>query len=434
MKRLIGFMLLAALAVLQASAQAQPRHFSQAELDALLAPVALYPDSLLSHVLVAATYPEDLREAAAWSRANPHLKGDDAVRAAEPMLWHPSVKALLAFPDLLARMDESPQWTADLGTAFLEQEPYVMDTVQALRRRAQASGTLQSDEHQRVIQQGETVIVQPAQPHIVYVPYYNPYVVYGPWWWHSYHPVLWRPWHPRPVVFVSTGFFHSSVDWHRRRVHRVHVHDHHHDRHHVAPRPVHIQRHHQEPRREHRTERSLAATVHNHVHQAQTARPIVQSPVIPQNVERHRFEQRHSGADERGEHRIAPSRPTTVHNQVHQAQTARPIVQGAQIHQQIRQHRSEEQHHRADQRREHRIAPSRPATVHSQVHQAQTARPIVQGAVIQQNVERHRLEQRHPRADERREHPRAEQRREHRNESRREHRQEGRQQHRNGRG
>src|SRR4051794_36329778 len=134
MKRLIGMLLCAALSFLHTPAQA--RVYSQPELDALLAPIALYPDSLLSQILVAATYPQDVAEAAAWSRANPRLSGDDAVRAVEDEPWDPSVKALTAFPEILSRMAESPQWTGDMGQAFLEQEPYVMDTVQELRRRA----------------------------------------------------------------------------------------------------------------------------------------------------------------------------------------------------------------------------------------------------------------------------------------------------------
>src|SRR5687767_12478596 len=100
MRRCIVLVMLAVLALWQGPAQA--RTYSQAELDALLAPIALYPDSVLSHILIAATQPDDLREAAAWSRASSHLSGEDAVRAAEPMAWHPSVKALVAFPDLLA--------------------------------------------------------------------------------------------------------------------------------------------------------------------------------------------------------------------------------------------------------------------------------------------------------------------------------------------
>lgn len=296
MRRFFALVLLAAVVLLQAPAHAQPRQYNQAELDALLAPVALYPDALLSQILVAATYPDDLREAAAWSRANPHLSGDDALRAAEPMLWPPSVKALVAFPDLLARMDESPQWTADLGAAFLMQEPQVMDTVQALRRRAQASGALQSNEHQQVLRQGQAVVVQPMHTQIVYVPYYNPYVVYGPWWWHAHHPVLWRPWHPRPAVFVSARFIHGSVDWHRRHVTRVHVHNH---DHHHAPSLAH--------RHEQRVTPMRQTTVHNHVHQAQSAKPIVQGAQLPQRFERHEHRLEHR-REHRREHRPEPRR------------------------------------------------------------------------------------------------------------------------------
>src|SRR5688572_27105860 len=215
MKRWIAIALALIVMAWQAPTHAQGRAFSQAELDALLAPVALYPDSVLSHILVAATRPEDLRQAAAWLRANPQLTGEQAVRAAEPIPWHPSVKALVAFPDLVARMDESPQWSADLATAFIEQEPYVMDTVQALRRRAQASGGLQSNEHYAVEDSGGSIAVYPAQPHYVYLPYYNPYVVYGSWWWHSYRPVYWHPWHPRHV-HVHPHSHSAKVDWRHR--------------------------------------------------------------------------------------------------------------------------------------------------------------------------------------------------------------------------
>jgi hypothetical protein len=244
MRRWIALVLAALLAAWQLPSQAQARVFSQPELDALLAPVALYPDAVLSNILEAATYPDDLREAAAWSRENHELTGENALRAAEPIPWHPSVKALLAFPDLLARMDESPQWTADLGAAFRDQEPYVMDTVQALRRRAQAHGSLQSNDQYMVQQQDSSIAVYPAQPQMVYVPYYNPYVVYGPWWWPAYRPVFWRPWYTRPTVFVSSPvFFVRSVDWHRRHVVK-HVAHHHRApaRHHPpAVKPIHPQ-------------------------------------------------------------------------------------------------------------------------------------------------------------------------------------------------
>jgi hypothetical protein len=225
------------------------------------------------------------------------------VRAVEAMPWHPSVKALVASPDLLARMDESPRWTADLGSAFLTQEPHVMDTVQGLRQRAQASGSLQSNPHYSVQQDGPAIAVYPAHPQIVYVPYYNPYVVYGPWWWHSYRPVYWRPWHPRPAVYVSASFFSSSVDWHRRHVNRV-IH------HHAAPRVV--------------PQRQVAPRVIHQQNQVQRphVRPMLQAPRAQ-----------------------APTPAPHIDNHVHQAQHARPIVQGAQIHQ---------REHRIEQRREHR--------------------------------------------------------------------------------
>jgi hypothetical protein len=220
MNRWIALVLLAVLAVWQlpAQAQPQPRVYNQAELDALLAPVALYPDAVLSNILVASAYPDDLGQAAAWSRANPQLAGDTALQAAEPMPWHPSVKSLVAFPDLLARMNDSPQWIADLGAAFREQEPYVMDTVQRLRSRAQANGSLQSNDQYTVDQQGSSIAVYPAQPQVVYVPYYDPYVVYGTWWWPAYRPVFWRPWHLRPAVFFTRNVFVRSVDWRQRQI------------------------------------------------------------------------------------------------------------------------------------------------------------------------------------------------------------------------
>ncbi|HEX6240873.1 MAG TPA: DUF3300 domain-containing protein, partial [Polyangiales bacterium] len=177
-------------------AQAQ-RTYNQGELDALLAPVALQPDGVLSQILMAATYPDEVAAAARWSRANPHLRGDQAVRAADQEPWDPSVKALVAFPDLLARMEESPQWLRELGEAFLQQQAQVMDTVQNLRQRARANGQLNTTEQTAVYQQDNAIVIEPRSQ-IVYVPYYDPYVVYGPWWGY-YRPVFWRPWVVRPA-------------------------------------------------------------------------------------------------------------------------------------------------------------------------------------------------------------------------------------------
>jgi len=191
---LLGLMI--SLGALNAHAQ---REFNQAELDAVLAPIALYPDPLLTNILNASLFPEDVGAAAAWSRANPQLQGDAALAAVDGAQWHPSVKALVAYPDVLARMAESPQWLADLGEAYSGSAAAVNAEIQSLRARAQASGNLQSNEQQYVYQQGQEIAVQPVYPQVVYAPYYNPYIVYGTWWWPAYRPVYWRPWIARPV-------------------------------------------------------------------------------------------------------------------------------------------------------------------------------------------------------------------------------------------
>ncbi len=368
MTRFAAFALLAALVVLQAPAYA--RYYDQAELDALLAPVALYPDPLLSHLLLAATYPDDLHDAAAWSRANPQLTGEDAVRAADSTLWHESVKALLAFPDLLYRMDESPQWTADLGAAYLAQEPQVMDTVQGLRRRAQATGYLQPSGQFSVQQQGQAIAIYPVRPQVIYIPYYDPYVVYGPWWWSSHRPVYWRPWYTRPAVFVSAKFFSGSLDWHRRHVT------------HVAPRRSVIQQ-------------VQPVTIHNHANPA--ARPIVQGTQLPRGswraaeLERRKVEQRDPGR----EHRIDGSRPVPAFNQVQQAPPARAIVQAAQIlprmavqkHLQNTRPIAEVARVPAQMQRpvQHRVEAPRPVAVQQPMHHAQVSRPADQGGRFQQH-------------------------------------------------
>ncbi|HEY7130488.1 MAG TPA: DUF3300 domain-containing protein, partial [Nitrospira sp.] len=126
--------------------------FTQQELDQMLAPLALYPDPLLSQILMASTYPLEIVEAARWVKAHPTLEGDQAVKASDPYNWEPSVKSLVAFPNVLAMMDEKLDWTERLGDAFLSQQPEVMDTVQNLRQRASANGTLQSTDQVHIEQ------------------------------------------------------------------------------------------------------------------------------------------------------------------------------------------------------------------------------------------------------------------------------------------
>ena len=210
--------------------QAKPV-FTQQQLDQMLAPVALYPDSLLSQILMASTYPLEIVEAVRWSKANPNLKGDDAVKAAEQNGWDPSVTSLVAFPQVLTMMDSNLSWTERLGDAFLAQQPQVMETVQNLRQRAYAAGNLRSNDQVRVDQQGQTIVIEPPNPQVVYVPYYDPRVVYGPWWWPEYPPVYWGPWpdyYVRPGfgagfawgvgITVGAGFFFGAFDWPHRHI------------------------------------------------------------------------------------------------------------------------------------------------------------------------------------------------------------------------
>ena len=238
--RFLALMLAASVALAQqvpAPAYPPPQPaFTQAELDQMLAPIALYPDSLLSQILMASTYPLEVVEAARWSKANPGLRGEDAVNAFASQPWDPSVKSLLAFPQILSMMDERLDWTRRLGDAFLAQEQQVMETVQALRARAYQAGNLRSGDQVQVLAEGDTIAIEPVNPQVVYVPYYDPLVVYGTWWWPAYPPVYWPAWpgyYVRPGfafawgvgVGISVGFFFGAFDWHHHHVNVVNVHN-----------------------------------------------------------------------------------------------------------------------------------------------------------------------------------------------------------------
>ncbi len=187
--------------------------FSNEELDQMLAPIALYPDSLLAQVLMASTYPADVTEAAKWSQANPKQEGDAAVTAVQDKPWDPSVQSLVAFPQVLAMMSAKPDDVQRLGDAFLAQPSQVMDRVQFLRKKAQDAGNLEANEQQKVSTQtdsGQSVIViEPAQPQTVYVPVYQPTVVYGAWWYPAYPPYYWPP----PPHYYPGGAFVAGVVW-----------------------------------------------------------------------------------------------------------------------------------------------------------------------------------------------------------------------------
>lgn len=176
---------------------------SNQQLDSLTAPIALYPDALLAQVLMAATFPQDVQAAAAWSKANSKLQGDDAVKAVASEPWDPSVQSLVAFPQVLATMASKPDWVSQLGTAFLGQSNDVMDSVQRLRKQAQAAGNLKTSSQQKVVVEQSTIQIVPANPQVVYVPTYNPTVVYGTWPYPAYPPVYVPP---PPGYAIATGF------------------------------------------------------------------------------------------------------------------------------------------------------------------------------------------------------------------------------------
>ena len=157
--------------------QGQP--LSAEQLDQLVAPIALYPDPLVAQILAAATYPTQVVEADRWIQAQGNAPADQIAAGAENHNWDPSVKALTAFPTVLAQMDRNLQWTTDLGNAYYNQPQDVMDSVQAMRQKAQAAGQLRSTPQQVVTNEGGAIAIAPANPTVVYVPVYNPWVVYG---------------------------------------------------------------------------------------------------------------------------------------------------------------------------------------------------------------------------------------------------------------
>jgi hypothetical protein len=165
------------------------------QLQQLVAPIALYPDSLVAQVLAASTFPAEIVEADRWVQANPDLKGDALAQAVDQQTWDPSVKALTAFPTVLGNMDKNISWTSSLGDAYYNQEQGVMDAIQVMRQKAQQAGNLKDTPQQTVQTQDSNIVIQPAQPDVVYVPAYDPWLVYG------YPVAAWPGWYPYPGIW-----------------------------------------------------------------------------------------------------------------------------------------------------------------------------------------------------------------------------------------
>ncbi|SRR6266852_4401214 len=175
------------------------------QLQQLVAPIALYPDSLVAQILAASTFPEQVVEADRWVQAHPDLKGDALAQAVDQQPWDPSVKALAAFPSVLGNMDKNLSWTSSLGDAYYNQEQDVMDAVQVMRQRAEEAGNLKTTPEQTVTSQGSTIVVQPADPEVVYVPAYDPWLVYG-------GPIVaWPGWYPYPGIWYGGPYLSFGV-------------------------------------------------------------------------------------------------------------------------------------------------------------------------------------------------------------------------------
>jgi hypothetical protein len=204
---------------------------SPEQLQQLVAPIALYPDALVAQILAAATYPDQIVEADRWLQQHTGLKGEQLGQEVDKQPWDPSVKALTEFPSVLANMDKNLSWTSSLGDAYVNQEPDVMNAVQLMRDRAEKAGNLKSTSQETVTQQGQTIVIEPADPEVVYVPEYDPWLAYG-------EPIgVWPGWYSYPGLFLGgpgigfglgfgIGFFggfgwgwhHWGSDWDHRHL------------------------------------------------------------------------------------------------------------------------------------------------------------------------------------------------------------------------
>jgi len=226
------------------SVQATPVQAAQQtaeQLQQLVAPIALYPDALVAQILAAATYPDQVVEADRWLQQHTDLKGEQLGKEVDKQPWDPSVKALTEFPSVLANMDKNLSWTSSLGDAYVNQEQDVMNALQVMRDRAEKAGNLKSSSQEKVSKKGHDIVIEPADPEVVYVPEYDPWLVYG-------DPIgIWPGWYWYPGLFFDgpgiefglgfgIGFFggfgwgwgHWGYDWHH---HDIRFDNHHYESH-----------------------------------------------------------------------------------------------------------------------------------------------------------------------------------------------------------
>jgi hypothetical protein len=200
---------------------------SSEQLQELVAPVALYPDTLIAQILAAATYPDQVVEAEKWMAQHKDLQGDQLAQEVDKQPWDPSVKALAQFPSVLANMNQNLAWTSELGDAHLNQQQELTQAIQTMRQRAKQAGNLQTTPQEKVSTKGQTIVIQPSAPDVVYVPEYDPWLVYG-----APLPIF-PGWYPYPGLFLNGpgigfglgfgiglfagygwGWHHWGYDWH----------------------------------------------------------------------------------------------------------------------------------------------------------------------------------------------------------------------------
>ncbi|WP_037428055.1 DUF3300 domain-containing protein [Shewanella colwelliana] len=228
-----------ALALNDPAERIEEIQFSEAELAQVLAPIALYPDSLLTHILIASTYPLEVVQANRWRNKYQALEAEAAVKRAEDKGWDPSILALLAFPTVLEKLSDDLDWTQKLGDAFLQDEARVLASIQTLRQQADNANTFDDMDNMKVTKVNQQIIIEPVQKEIVYVPVYDTRVVYGHWRWYNYPPVYWV-YPPRyPVhypshyssrfywhsgIHISFNYYFSAFHWHKRHIVVTHHH------------------------------------------------------------------------------------------------------------------------------------------------------------------------------------------------------------------
>lgn len=202
----------------------QQKKFNEAELAQMLAPIALYPDSLLTHILIASTYPLEIVQAHRWQITDEYSRP-----ALDSQIWDPSIKALISFPKIIDKLNEDLQWTQNLGDAFLQDETALLASIQTLRHKAKQAGNLSQMDNVQISQNNDNIVIQSIERQVIYVPYYDTRVVYGDWHWSHHPPVYWHhsnhhnfyhhnvfSWYPR--VHISFNHFFTTFHWHNRHV------------------------------------------------------------------------------------------------------------------------------------------------------------------------------------------------------------------------